>query len=330
MTALDLAHHPESLPPDVADRLAAMDAAATMYLADAVRPNTQAAHAQDLRVWREFCAALGIPEGARSVGPVVGFVNWLFTQRLAPVATVRRRLSGVGTAFRRAGSPIDPDVMTAARTAIGVNAMMLAELGEERGRGKAIPFTVEELRQLYRACDGDTLIGLRDRAMFLLGFAIGARSEDPARAFITDVEPTEHGLLVNVRWSKTGSRKVKVIPGQILESCPIRAWEAWRDAYGVSGGPAFPRIDRHGRILGPIAPQGVGQRLTTIAARAGLGARTWHGLRSGMATASRAAGHDAVSVAEQGGWTRTSAAMMGYFDLVDGWGEDNALYGIGL
>lgn len=329
MTALDLIPS-GALSPEVAERLAAMDALATGYLEGKVRPATKRAHTQDVRVWREYCVELGIPEGARSVGPVVGFVNWLFNKRAAPASTVSRRLSGVGTAFRRAGTPIDPDIMAAARTAIHINGVQLAEAGETRGRGKATPFTVPELREIYLICDGDTLIGLRDRAMVLLGFAIGARSEDPARMLVTDVEEKEKGLLVNIRWSKKGSRAVKVLYGQHLASCPVRAWKTWLKEYDASGGPAFPRIDRHGRVLGSISPQGVSQRLTELAARAGLGERTWHGVRSGMASAARGAGHDAISIAEQGGWTRTSASMMEYLHLIDGWGEDNALYGIGL
>ncbi|GIH97825.1 hypothetical protein ACFFMN_06270 [Planobispora siamensis] len=77
-------------------------------------------------------------------------------------------------------------------------------------------------------------------------------------------------------------------------------------------------------------PEGVGDRITLLAQWAGLGHRTAHGMRAGMATAARAAGHDAVAIAAQGGWKYNSDSLGRYLRLMEGWGEDNALYNIGM
>jgi integrase len=263
-----------------------------------------------------------------SVGLFVAFARWLTVKHGKAASTARRRLAGVAVVFRDNGQPVPKHIWKAARKAITATEREREEAGDDIRQRKAVAFTVPELRAIYRACPED-LAGLRDRAAILMQFAIAGRRQEIANLRVGDVAPTDSGLDVYVRWGKTGRREVSVLYGQHLESCPVRAWSAWLEASGLTEGHAFPRI-RHGKILGPMHPDSVGALVTRAAARAGLEGRTAHGLRAGLATESRKAGHDAVSIAEQGGWTRNSGEMLGYMRITDRRGEDNALYGIGL
>lgn len=110
----------------------------------------------------------------------------------------------------------------------------------------------------------------------------------------------------------------------------MRAWQRWQIAAGIITGPAFRRIDRHGRILGAMSPKAVGEAITRAGQAAGLDTRfTGHSVRAGLATEARRARHDAKTIVEQGGWLAHSAVLHGYMQVVDRW-TDNAVKGIGL
>ncbi|MBB5081353.1 site-specific integrase [Nonomuraea endophytica] len=314
---------------EVAERLAALDQAAVAYLDTTTKPNTRRAYGDDWRTWTRFCAELRIPAGAATLGTLVGFVNWLYSAGNAP-STVDRRLAGVSVTFRDAGRPIDKPVMQAARKAMAAEADNLARANERRGRGKAPAVTVAQLRLMCRACPSDTLAGIRDRALLLIGFAIAARRSELASLHVSDVVEVEEGLIVTVRFGKRGAREVAVPYGSNPLTCPVRAWRAWLAASGLVEGPAFRWIDRHDKLRDrELSGQAVGDVVTRVAGRAGLAGRTAHGLRSGLATEARRAGHDSVSIAAQGGWSPTSRDLFGYMQIVDRW-ADNAAAGLGL
>ena len=85
------------------------------------------------------------------------------------------------------------------------------------------------------------------------------------------------------------------------------------------------------RVLDGMSPQAVGIAVRRAAEAAGIpGERvTAHGLRAGLATEARRAGHDVTTIAKQGRWSPSGAAIHGYMRVVDQW-SDNAVRGIGL
>jgi integrase len=105
----------------------------------------------------------------------------------------------------------------------------------------------------------------------------------------------------------------------------VRAWHAWRSGAGISEGPAFRRVDRHGNVgEPPLSTTGVNQILTRAGVRADLPYPvTGHSLRSGFATEARRAGADDLAIADQGRWVRGSRALYEYIRRVDQW-NDNA------
>lgn len=326
----------ERLP--AARRLAELDRLAAEHV-DAERPaNTRRAYAADWRAWQDYTAALGIPDNAATSGALVGFVAYGERQGWAPT-TIDRRLSGVVVELRRRGAEPAKASTEAARAALNGYRRRLAEAGETRGRGPAPAMTVRHLRTIVAACP-DTLAGLRDRALVLLAFATAGRRAEIANLLLSDVERTEQGLVVSVRFGKTGARRVAVPAAAGSPTCPVAAWREWLAASGLSGlsglsdgddGPAFRRVARQGtRPLGGLSAQAVGNIITRAAQRAGIPAHlTGHSARAGLATEARRAGHDAKTIAQQGGWRPTSAVLHGYFREADQW-ADNALNGMGL
>ena len=317
------------------DALAALDHAARQHVADNRLTNTQRAYASDRRAWDRYCAEFGIPSALLSVGTMVGFMEWLMAQQAAP-RTIERRVSGARRSLREQGvADLDRDDRSVLVERLNQYKRALAETGDRRGRGPARAITVAELRRMSAACP-DTLLGARDRALLLVGFGMAARRSELAGLWAADVELCEEGLCITLRTSKTSVDDVDVaIPyGTSDLTCPVRAWQAYRDAVEqILGheldGHAFRRIDRHGRVLGGMSPQAVGLAVTRAADAAGLPDVTAHGLRAGLATEARRAGHDVTTIANQGRWSPSGAAIHGYMRVIDQW-SDNAVRGIGL
>jgi integrase len=327
--------------PAAAERLARLDQAAIEHVATQRPPNTLRAYAQDWQVWQDYTAELGIPLLSASVGALTGFVVWLergrtlrpeeradpdIPERAAPAApsTIERRLTGALSGLRHHKVVVDPEASRAAWRALKGYRQRLAREGVQRGRGKATMVTLADLRAMSRACP-ETLAGIRDRAMLLIGFPIAARCSDLANLLVTDIcAVDDRGLAITVRHGKSTGEMV--VPRRMsVDTDPVRAWHAWRRAAEIADGAAFRRIDRHGNVgEAGLTTAGVNQILTRAGTRAGLPYRvTGHSLRSGFATEARRAGADDVAIADQGRWVRGSRALYEYIRRVDQW-KDNA------
>jgi integrase len=323
------------------ERLARLDGAAAWYVGTQRPVNTLKAYAQDWKVWQDYTADLGIPLLSGTAGALTGFVVWLERGRLlrpeerakpelpergapAAPATIERRLTGAIAGLRHHHIHIEPEASRAAWQALKGYRQRLAHTGTVRGRGKATMVSIADLLAMSRACP-DTLAGLRDRALLLIGFPIAARCSDLANLGVTDITtPDARGMEITVRYGKTTGDMV--IPRRDNpHTDPVRAWRAWIAGSGIAEGAAFRRIDRHGN-LSPhgLTTTGVNQILARSGARAGLEYTvTGHSLRSGFATEARRAGADDVAIADQGRWVRGSRALYEYIRRVDRW-DDNA------
>lgn len=324
----------EIFDPATAALLAKLDAVSDQHAASLRPANTVRGYASDWKAWLDFTAATHLPATAATRGTLRAFVAWLWDRGAAPT-TIDRRLAGVVVTLRREHRvTVNPDDTRAARELLkDYGRRAAAEQEAPRGRGQAAPLLLPDLRKISAACP-DSLDGIRDRALVLLGFAIAGRRSEVAGLLVRDVQDDPNGLVVEVRVSKTKPRTVAVPYGSNLLTCPVRAWRRWVESAGLEDpdGPAFRRIDRHGRLLGGLSGQAAGEVVTRAAERAGVEARlTGHSVRAGMATAARQAGKDRKAISATTGHVPNSAVLDRYIRRVDQWnGDDNALMGIGL
>jgi integrase len=212
------------------------------------------------------------------------------------VATLQRRLAAISRQHRLAGERVDTkhpairDVWSGIKRTLGTAAKKKAAI---------LPATLRDILDRLPAA----LIGTRDRAILLLGFAAALRRSKLVALDIEDMEIGPLGAAITIRRSKTdqegAGHVLGVPPGRIDATCPVRALEAWRASPGESAsGPLFRSIDRHGRI-------GAGEAVAIVvkraAARVGLDTAKFagHSLRSGFATTAAANGADLVSIMEQ-------------------------------
>jgi integrase len=155
---------------------------------------------------------------------------------------------------------------------------------------------------------GTTVIGTRDRALLLLGFAGAFRRSELVGLDVKDLAFTREGLTITLHRSKTDQggtgRKVGVPFGANPETCPVRLVQAWIEHAGLADGPLFRPIDRHGRLgAGRLSGVDVARVVKKLASRAGLDPAKYagHSLRAGHATSAAIAGASERSIMAQTG-----------------------------
>jgi integrase len=166
---------------------------------------------------------------------------------------------------------------------------------------------IDDIRGMVAATDAG-LIGLRDRALILLGFAGAFRRSELVSLDVTDCTFSQDGLTVTLRRSKTDQegvgRKIGIPHGSYPQTCPVRTLAAWIEQAGIAGGPLFRAISRHGQLKpGRLAGLAVARVVKKLAERAGLDAAKYagHSLRSGNATSAAIAGASERSIMNQTG-----------------------------
>jgi integrase len=160
---------------------------------------------------------------------------------------------------------------------------------------------------------GTDAAGCRDGALLPLGFAGALGRSELVGLDVSDITEGADGLTVRLRRSKTdqeGAGRTIGIPfGSNPVTCPVRAWRGWLEVSGITEGPAFRPVDRHGHIGATrLSGQAVALVLKRHAARAGLdpGEVAGHSLRAGLATSAAPAGVPERVIAEQTGHKGTS------------------------
>jgi len=113
---------------------------------------------------------------------------------------------------------------------------------------------------------------------------------------------------VTLRRSKTDQegqgRKVGIPYESNPETCPVRVLQTWLEQAGLTSGPVFRSINRHGKVQqGRLARADVARIVKKLALRAGLDPARYagHSLRAGHATAAAVAGASERSIMAQTG-----------------------------
>jgi site-specific recombinase XerD len=174
----------------------------------------------------------------------------------------------------------------------------------ERRVQKAEAILPADLRALVATTD-NTLGGLRDRAILLVGFAGAFRRSEITAITVENVERVEEGMVVRLDRSKTdqeGRGAEIAIPfaaDQLL--CPVRSLIAWLSSADISSGPAFRRVLKTGSVgTEALSEEAIRLILAKAVERAGLeGKFSPHSLRAGFCTSAALAGASLEAVARQ-------------------------------
>lgn len=288
---------------------------------------TRRAYAADWSAFRAWCASVGAESLPASPSTVAVYLAHLAEQGRA-VASIGRALVAISQAHKFASVPSPRGAAAVTETMRGIR----------RTHGVAqsakAPVLVEQLRAMLESLPTTTL-GARDRALLALGWAGAFRRSELVALDASDLAWTSDGLEVTIRRSKTdqegAGRKVGIPYGGNPATCPVRAVRAWLDAAGITDGPVFRSVSRHGRVSAErLSDRAVALVVQRHAAAHGLDADRFggHSLRSGLATTAAKAGKSERAIMAQTG--HRSVTMVRRYIRDASLFSDNAAAGIGL
>jgi len=296
------------------------------YARQARAANTRRAYRADWADFVAWCTARGassLPSTPRTVGL---YLSGLAESR--KVSTLQRRLSAISQAHKSAGhaSPCQDAAVRAVFAGI-----RRAHGSAQRGKS---PILTAELRRMI-ACLPDSVLGQRDRALLLLGFAGAFRRSELVALDLSDVTFAREGLVVRLRQSKTDQeghgRSIGIPYGSHPATCPVRALQDWLEVRGAGSGPLFHPLNRHGRVLpSRLSDRAVARVVQRTAAAVGLDPAGFggHSLRAGLATSAAAAGVSERAIMAQTG--HKSLAMVRRYIREGTLFTDNAAAAVGL
>lgn len=319
---------------------APVDSVVLNLLSAGVPPGTRRAYEADRQDWLAFTLEHHLPVMPALPEHLAAYAAELLTVGSPSVAvprplmasTIERRLSAISMWSLERGH---------GRADLRQAGLVLRGHGRRTGGArpaKAAPVTLTVLRALVtqaasrRGSDGAlTRRALRDVAMLLIGFGVGARRSELVALDLDDFLVGSEGLEVRVLRAKTRTQAdtVAVPWAEDQGLCPVRGFLALRDALadvGIAEGAVFRRITRHDVVLASrLSAETVADVVRGLARDAGVqvppGFRGWsaHSLRRGMATELRRGGADLLAISRQGGWAPGSTALAGYLEDVDRW-----------
>jgi integrase len=171
----------------------------------------------------------------------------------------------------------------------------------------------EDLRRLVAEIEDD-LVGVRDRALLLVGWAGALRRSELVALRVEDLEFAEGGVVMQIRKSKTDQdgrgQEIGVPCGSSDDVCPVTALREWLGEAGISAGPVFRKIDQWGNVgVNALHPGTVADIVKKRVSVLGLDPSLFsgHSLRAGLATSAAQAGASELTIMAQ---TRHASSAM--------------------
>ncbi|MEP7219877.1 MAG: site-specific integrase, partial [Bacteroidota bacterium] len=236
------------------------------FAAAATSPNTQRALRSHWNAFASWCDDAGLhplPADPRTVALYLSAVADLLA-----TGTIARRLWAIKAVHVAAEMDTPTTAQDVRRVWQGIrNIKGVAQAGKRAVFGPELRAMVEGLPA--------TAIGVRDRALLLVGWFGAFRRSELVALDCDDIQPAREGLVITVRRSKTdqtGAGMLKAVPSGIdRETCPVRALRAWLDLASITEGAIFRRVWKGGDVADArLSDRAVARIVKAAAERIGL------------------------------------------------------------
>jgi site-specific recombinase XerD len=239
------------------------------------------AYRSDFQLFRQWCQARNLSPLPATPATLAAFLA-CEAQRGSKPSSITRRLAGIRHTHLLAGHEPPTRAETVRATLRGIRRT----IGTVPNR-KA-PLTADLVLAMVETAP-DNLIGLRDRALLLIGFAGALRRSEIVALDVNDLTRTKFGLQLRIRTSKTDQEgqgtTVTVAPGG--SACPIAALNQWLLAATIDQGPVFRSAFKGSHVADArLSDRAVAEIVKTYVKRIGLDPTSFsgHSLRAGFLT----------------------------------------------
>lgn len=297
---------------------------AKSYLQHEFAPNTLTAYQKDWEHFQQFCESLSVECLPTQISPLLAYLSYLADQGFK-VSTIQRRLASIAKWHEVHGHerPSNHPLVKRLLKAIKRN------LGAASKQAKAVLTT--HIQDCLAEMDAQSIKGLRDKSLLLLGFVGAFRRSELVSLQIEDLSFGENGLTIYLRKSKTDQEQqgsFKAIPYSSNPTlCPVRTVKQYLSNLGRKQGSLFISILKGDRVQErPLHPSG---RDVDRLVKQYLGKEfSAHSLRVGFVTQAKLNQADESSIMSQTGHS-SFAMLQHYTQIVDIW-ENNASMKLGL
>ena len=250
---------------------------------EALADNTQIAYAKDVRRFEAWGGS--IPSSIEQV------VAYLEDNRKFAASTLKRWVASLSRKHQalHVANPC---------SSIEVRDKLTAITKAKRKRPRQVaPAERDEVQAMIKRAP-DSLTGLRDRALLLVGFSGALRRSELASLLLENVSFESRGALLELGQTKNhvaGGPPLALPRSPDRDCCPVvalqqwmRAAKLWKDAAGnwVTG-PVFRRISKAGNVhANALNDATIARLIKAYALKAGLDPSLYsgHSLRRGLAT----------------------------------------------
>jgi len=273
-------------------------------------PSTWRTYESVWRVYTAWCRTQGVPPLPSTPEVVVAYLV-ARSDEVRP-QTLKKHLAVISKLHKLQGyeTPIKSEMVKT--TLAGIRRTV----GVATSPKKAL--RVEHVRQAVAHLGSDT-IGVRDRALVLVGFTTGMRRSEIAALQVADVEFEPEGAVLTIRRSKRDQdgRGRRVLAPYMSSSttCPVRALRTWLETRGVESGALFVRLDPAAEGIQGMSGWAVAQTIKRVTKKSGLDPSVFsgHSLRRGFCTETARAGASEREIARSTGH-RSMSVLRGYIE----------------
>jgi site-specific recombinase XerD len=202
--------------------------------------NSQRAYTVDLKNYTTWCKEHGQQALPASTSTLAAYAAHL--AKTCKWATLTRRLATISKLHQLKGF----ETPTTDKQFRVVMEGVKRSIGIRQKQAKA--FTMPVLKGMLKGIDCTTPIGLRNKALLLLGFAGAFRRSELVALNVEDFNFSSEGLIVTMGKSKTNqygaSEEKAIYYSPDVNLCPIRTLQRWLAELGRATGSLFVRIRR--------------------------------------------------------------------------------------
>lgn len=261
-----------------------IEAARTLY-DQRISDSTKRVYKSDWEIFKAWCNQHHLNADQSTTENIALFLTAQFKNGTHP-STLQRRLAAIRFWFFNKNMPSPTENHLIVSLMKGIRRDKQA-----KPKSPKKPAVVSVLKKMVDTSPPNTLRGIRDRAILLLGFAGGYRRSEITAINIEDLSYNENGMDVSIQRSKTdqeGKGDIKaILKGTTPHYCPIIAVQTWIQKSKIISGPLFRGITKSGLIKqNRMAPDVIYQLMKRCALQAGLNFEDYspHSLRSGFTT----------------------------------------------